>query len=199
MPNRGFLDAWRWELHAAREFFLKKTLCDWRDRHYYLFWAGFVYGLYGGGLAGKCQSFGRDLNFWPALHRPQQFPQIAHSSDHLLCAFWTAGVTARPLDIGSVWCTLIFQVSNRTSVCILKRSARLYGDCMEDHMAKYSLPVLTDLTENLIQKKQLFYVLTPVHVWGCFWTRLGILRSLMWFFPRKSKYRRNYKESFVQI
>ena len=78
-------------------------------------------------------------------------------TDHLLCAFWTAGVTARPPDIGSGRCTPIFQVSNRTIGCILKRSARLYGDCMEpDHMAKYSLPMLTDLTENLIQKTQLF-------------------------------------------
>ena len=37
------------------------------------------------------------------------------------------------------------------------------GDCTEpDHMAKYSLPVLTDLTENLKQKKPTFYVLTPL-------------------------------------
>ena len=28
--------------------------------------------------------------------------------------------------------------------------------------------------------------------WGCFWTRLGILRSPMWFVFRKSKYSRNY-------
>ena len=69
----------------------------------------------------------------------------------LLCAFWTADFTARPPDIGSARCILIFQVSNRTIGCILKRSARLYGDCMEpDHMAKYSLPMLTDLAENLI-------------------------------------------------
>jgi hypothetical protein len=47
-------------------------------------------------------------------------------ADHLLCPFWTAGFTARPLDIGSVRCILIFQVSNRTIGCILKRSARLY-------------------------------------------------------------------------
>ena len=85
-------------------------------------------------------------------------------SSHAAWAFWTAGFTARPPDIGSVWCTKIFQVSNRTIVCILKRSARLYGDCMlePDHMAKYSLPVLTNLTENLIQKKLTFYVLTRV-------------------------------------
>ena len=55
---------------------------------------------------------------------------------------------------GSARCNVIFQVSNRTIGCILKRSDRLYSDCMEpDHMAKYSLPMLTDLTENLIQKK----------------------------------------------
>jgi hypothetical protein len=104
----------------------------------------------GGGLNGKCQSFVRDLNFWPTLHAPQQFSPIAHNTDHLLCAFWTVGFTARPPDIGSVWCTLIFQVSNRTIGCILKQSARLYGGCMEpDHMAKYSLPMLIDLTKKI--------------------------------------------------
>jgi hypothetical protein len=81
-------------------------------------------------------------------------------TDHLLCAFWAAGFTPRPPDIGLVWCTLIFQVSNRTIRCILKRSARLYDDCVEpDYMAKYSrlqitdLQSITDLTENPIQKK----------------------------------------------
>ena len=123
----------------------------------------------------------------------QQFSPIAQRTDHLLCAFWTAGFTARPPDIGSARCILIFQVSNRTIRCILKRSARLYGECMEpDHMAKYSSPMLTDWTENLIQKKT-FYVLTPSQFWRCFWTRLGILRSTMWFFSRKSKYWQNYK------
>ena len=108
-------------------------------------------------MNGKCQFFVRDLSFWPALRTPRQFSQKVQGTDHLLCAFWTAGFRARPPDIGSVWCNLTFQVSNRTIVCILKRSARLYGDCMEpDHMAKYGLPMLTDLTENLIQKKQLF-------------------------------------------
>ena len=109
------------------------------------------------GLNGKCQSFVRDLSFWPARHTPQQFSQKVQGTDHLLCAFFTAGFTARSPDIGSTLCILIFQVSNRTIGCILNRSARFYGDCMEpDHMAKYSLPMLTDLTENLIQKKQLF-------------------------------------------
>ena len=119
----------------------------------YLFWGGFVCGLYGEGLIGKYQFFVRDLSFWPVLHTPRQFSQKAQGTHHLLCAFWTAGFTARPPDIGSVWCTIIFQVSNRTIRCILNRSARLYGDCMEpDYMAKYTLPMLTDLTENLIQK-----------------------------------------------
>jgi hypothetical protein len=105
----------------------------------------------------KCQSFVHNLNFWPSRHTPQQFSQKVQGVDHLLCAFWTAGFTARSPDIGSVRCNTIFQVSNRTIGCILKRSARLYGDCMEpNHMAKYSLPVLTDLTENLIRKNQLF-------------------------------------------
>jgi hypothetical protein len=104
-------------------------------------------------LNGKCQSFVRDLNFWPALHTPQQFSPIAHNTDRLLCAFWTAGFTTRPPDIGSGRCILIFQVSNRTIGCILKRSARLYGGCMEpDHMEKYSLSMLTYLTEDPILK-----------------------------------------------
>jgi hypothetical protein len=103
-------------------------------------------------------------------------------------------------DIGSARCNTIFQASNRTIGCILKRSARLYGDCMEpDHMAKYSLPMLTDLTENLIRKKPTFYVLTPLQFWGCFWTRLGILRSPMWFLSKKLKYIywRNYARACI--
>jgi hypothetical protein len=37
-------------------------------------------------------------------------------------------------------------------------------------------------------------VLTPLDLqfWGCFWTRLDILRSPMWFLSRKLKYWRNY-------
>jgi hypothetical protein len=118
-------------------------------------------------LTGKCKSFVHNLNFWPARHTPQQFSQKVQGqgTDHLLCAFWTAGFTARPPDIGSVWCNLIFQVSNRTIGCILNRSARLYGECMEpDHMAKYSLPVLTDLTENIIGKKPNFLCTNPLTV-----------------------------------
>ena len=107
--------------------FFQKTLCDWGNRHFYLFLAGFVWGLYGGGLTGKCQSFGRDLNFWPAPHTPRQFSQKMQGTDHILCAFWTADFMARPAHIGSGRCILMFQVSNRTIVCILKRSARLYG------------------------------------------------------------------------
>jgi hypothetical protein len=116
------------------------------------------------GLTEKCQSFVRDLSFWPARHTPRPFSQKAQGTDQLLCAFWAAGFTPRPPDIGSASGYKIFQVSNRTIRCILKRSAKLYGDCMEpDHMAKYSLPVLTDLIENLIQNtKKTFYVLTPL-------------------------------------
>ena len=120
-------------------------------------------------MTGKCQSFVRNLNFWPARHTPPQFFQKVQGTDHLLCAFWTAGFMARPPDIGSVRCNGIFQVSNRTIGCILDRSARLYGDCMEpDHTAKYSLPVLTDLTENLIQKNQLFMCWPPYSSEGVF-------------------------------
>ena len=120
-------------------------------------------------MTGKCQSFVRDLSFWPARRTPRQFSQKAQGTDHLLCAFWTAGFTPRPPDIGSAWCTGIFQVSNRTIGCIFDRSARLYDDCMEpDRMAKYSLPVLTDLTENLIQKTQLFMCCPPYRSEGVF-------------------------------
>ena len=90
-------------------------------------------------MAGKCltgksltlKSFVCDHIFYWALRTPQQFSQKAQGTDQLLCAFWTAGFTARPPDIGSVLCNLIFQLSNRTIGCILKRSASLYGDCME--------------------------------------------------------------------
>ena len=141
-------------LHAK---FFQKTLCDWRNHNFPLFWGGFVWGLYGGVLTKKCWSLVRDLNFWPTRHTPQQFSPIAHSTDHLLCAFWRAGFTPRSPHIGSGRCKLIFQVSNRTIRCILKWSVSLYGDYMEPyHMAKYSLQMLTDLTENLIQKKKLF-------------------------------------------
>ena len=116
-------------------------------------------------MTGKCQSFVRNLSFWPARRTPRQFSQKAQGTDHLLCAFWTAGFTPRPPDIGSVWCTQIFRVSNRTIRCISKWFARLYGDCMEpDHTAKYSLPVLTDLTEKIIQKKPSFLCVNPLTV-----------------------------------
>ena len=49
-----------------------------------------------------------------------------------LCAFWTAGITAHPLDMGSS-CTTIFQVSNRTIRCILNRS----GGCWDPGMYSY--------------------------------------------------------------
>ena len=55
--------------------------------------------------------------------------------------------------------------------------ASLYGDCMEPGR---------DMNPTI-------YVLTPLQFWGCFWTRLGILRSPMWFFSKKSEYWRNHK------
>ena len=187
MLNMVVLDVWRWEFHAASEKSSKNpTLFE--KSIFYLFWGGFVWGLIWGGLSGKCQSLVRDLNFWPAVHTPQQFSRIAHNTDHLLCAFWTAVFTARPPDIGSIWCNLIFQVSNRTIGCILKRSARLYDDCMEpDHMGKYSLPVLTDLTENPIQKKT-FYVVTPCSSEGVFWRVSLFCVHPCRYFPWKIKY-----------
>ena len=66
----------------------------------------------------------RDLNFLPALHTPGQFSEKAEGTDHLLCAFWTAGFTAHPPDIGSASCCIL----NRTIRCILDRS----GGCWED-------------------------------------------------------------------
>ena len=116
--------------HMLHAELFQKTLHFSRNLDFYMFWAGFVWGLYGGGLIGKCWSLVRDFNFWPARHTPQQFSPIAHNLDHLLFAFWTAGFTARPPGMGSVWCTPLFHVSNRTIVCILKQSASLYGDCM---------------------------------------------------------------------
>jgi hypothetical protein len=61
---------------------IQKTLWKMRNRHFRLFWHDFVWGLYGGGLNGKCQSFVRDLSFWPALHTPQQFSQFPQTIDH---------------------------------------------------------------------------------------------------------------------
>ena len=80
------------------------------------------------GLAGKCRSFVRDLSLWPAPQTPQQFSQKAQGTDHFLCAYWTAGFTARPPDVGSAKCIPIFQVLNRSSRCILDQS----GGCWED-------------------------------------------------------------------
>jgi hypothetical protein len=55
------------------ECFQKKTLWKMRNRHFRLFRDDFAWGLYGGGLNGKYQSFVRDPSFWPALHTLQQF------------------------------------------------------------------------------------------------------------------------------
>jgi hypothetical protein len=80
------------------------------------------------GFDWKMPVFSSRSQFWPALHTPQQFSQKAQGTDHLLCAFWTGGTTARSMDIGSTSCTTIFQVSDRTIRCTLDRS----GGCWED-------------------------------------------------------------------
>ena len=56
------------------------------------------------------------------------FPQFPHTLDALLCAHWTAGLTARPPGIGSTTRNTIFQVPNRTIRCILDRT----GGCWEN-------------------------------------------------------------------
>ena len=98
----------------------------------------------GGRLTGKCQSLVCDLSFWLALHTPRQFSQKAQGTDYLLCAFWTAGITARPPDIGSTSCILIFQISNRTIRCILDRS----GGCCEDFFL--NLPIISRVTRTTL-------------------------------------------------
>jgi hypothetical protein len=61
-------------------------------------------------------------SLWPAPHTPQQFSRKAQGTDHFLCAYWTAGFTARPPDIGSASFYTIFQAINRSSRCILDQS-----------------------------------------------------------------------------
>jgi hypothetical protein len=117
-------ESYMYIVHAK---FFKKTLHFLRNRHFYLFRGGFIWGLYGGGLTGKCQSFAHNLNLWPSRHTPQQFSQKVQGTDHLLCAFWTAGFTARPPDIGSVRCNGIFQGQNRTIGCIVDSSKGVFG------------------------------------------------------------------------
>ena len=72
-----------------------------------------------------------------------QFPQ---TTDHLLCAFWTVGITARPPDIGSNSCILIFQVSNRTIRCILERS----GGCWEDFFMNLPMQIISWVTRAIL-------------------------------------------------
>jgi hypothetical protein len=68
-------------LHAK---YFQKTLHFLRNRHFFLFWGGFVSGLYGGGLTGKCRSFVRNINFWPARHTPPQFSRKVQRTHYLL-------------------------------------------------------------------------------------------------------------------
>ena len=110
-------------------------------------------------------------------------------TDHLLCAYWTAGFTARAPDIRSATCTLLFQVPNRTIRCILNRSARSYGDCMKrDCTAKYWLPMPTDLTENIINKSPTVYVITPLQFLRAFLNASRHSEFTHVFFSWKNKY-----------
>ena len=77
------------------------------------------------GLNGKCRCFVRDPSFWPALYTPQQFSQFPQTIDHLLCAHWTTGFTARPPDTGSTTCNTIFHVSLWTA------GAKLFSTVVE--------------------------------------------------------------------
>ena len=85
--------------------------------------------LYGGFMEGF---WWENANLWSAIRNsdrllgtPLQLSQFPRPTDHWLCAFWTAGIKGRPLDIVSTSCTTIFQISNRTSRCILES----YGGC----------------------------------------------------------------------
>ena len=79
-------------------------------------------------------------------------------------------------------------------MCILKRSARLYGDCMQpDYKANIAYQCLLIWLKISYKKKTTFYVPVPLRFWWCFWTRLGILGSPIRFLSRKSKYWRKYK------
>ena len=51
-----------------------------------------------------------------------QFSRKAQGTDHLLCSFWRAGFKARPPYTQLASCYTIFQLSNRTIMCILDKS-----------------------------------------------------------------------------
>jgi hypothetical protein len=96
MLNRGVLDAWRLELFGRGKFsknlafFEKSTLLPVLRRFCMrALWRGFEW---------KIPIF-CTRSLWPAPHTPQQFSQKAQGTDHFLCAYWTAGFTARPPDI----------------------------------------------------------------------------------------------------
>ena len=79
----------------------------------------------------KMQIFGPRSQFLAAFSHAAAISSKSASDYSLItavCAFWTAGFTARPPGIGSASCYTIFQVSNRTIGCILDRS----GGCCED-------------------------------------------------------------------
>jgi hypothetical protein len=134
------------ELHAARGIF-SKNLVRLEKSTFLPVLGRFCTRAPWGGFERKMPIFCPRSQFLAgSSDTPQQFSPIAHNTYHLLCAFWTAGFTARPPDTYRVGVVYPNIPSIKSNGCILKRSARLYGDSMEpDHMAKYSLPMLTDL------------------------------------------------------
>jgi hypothetical protein len=114
MVKQGVLDTGWWELRAASGKFSKKSCGDCAIGTFGCFRAI----LYGGSMEGFWLE---NANLWSVI---RDYGRLLG----WLWAFWTAGITGHPLDIGSTSCTTIFQVSNRTIRCILDRS----GGCWED-------------------------------------------------------------------
>ena len=162
MPNRGVLDPWRRELHAARGIFSKNLVrleksrflpvfgqfcmrALWRgfDTKMPIFWPRFQF------LVGSSQTaaiFSNRTYHWSLIMR------FLDSWLHAASAGYRVGEVYR----------YISGIKSNNWV-YFRQVCQVVCDCMEpDHTAKYSLPVLTDLTENLIQKKPTFYVLTPL-------------------------------------
>ena len=84
--------------------------------------------LYGGSMEDfdrKCRSL---VHSGRLLGAPVQLTKFPRTTDHWFWAFWIAGITVRPLDIGSTTCTTIFQLSNGTIICILDRSVGCWVD-----------------------------------------------------------------------
>ena len=151
MPNRGVLDAWRWELHAAREIFLKNLALFEKSRFLSVLgrfcmralWREFkwempIFCLRSQFLAGSSHAvanFSKSARDWSLIMR--------------FLDSWLHGASAG-YRVGMVYPKISGIKSNNyvyfKPVCHFVWW--LYG--LPDHMAKYSLPMLTDFTENLI-------------------------------------------------